>query len=316
MLSKINGSPIQLQPLNEQAADKNARHKGLHQVKKAVDKDGNIFVVKSYDFSYSRFRPIKPEEKEELIAKEIVASHILADDFKIPAVTYSQGLIEHANGKTEKTIVSKFVPGLSTLWETPVKKIQNPDEAVKQCIVRGWMGDKDIIVNNSNIWITREGKAIAGDFGNAFRKKIAVNFGKRKGKFEIPKANLKVMRAFATCANVNPISEKIKNLSDDQIKVMVHKAGSQHVQGWNQNLEDKLTGILIYNRDQLRKRNPFEDFFTGSHLFLHPSSIKFLSLLEKGIQPFGKAMEKVVSKMIKSGSRHAAPLPSNFSKTT
>lgn len=299
MNSKVSCSPIQLYPLNQPAAEKNARHRGLHQVKKAADNEGNIYVVKSYDFSYSHFRPLTAKERKENIAREIVASHILADEFKLPAVTYEQGRIAGKSGEPREMVVSKFVPGLSTLWETPVEKIKNPDEAVAQCIVRGWMGDKDIIVNNSNIWITKEGKALAGDFGNAFRKKIAVNFGKKKGTFEIPKANLEVMRAFATFSNILPVTEKIKNLSDEDIQKMVHKAGIQHVHGWNLKLENKLTDILIYNRNRLRKRDPFMDFIKGNHLFLHPLSIKILSGLELGMQPVGKAVEKVISRTMR-----------------
>jgi hypothetical protein len=86
----------------------------------------------------------------------------------------------------------------------------------------------------------------------------------------VPNANEKVMTELSNPENVEPVVEKIKNLSDEEIHGMVNRAGSQNIHDWNEEKEKDFTEILVKNRDELRENNPFDDYYNGFKPHLKP----------------------------------------------
>lgn len=249
---------IRVFPTKKSAA-RDGNWSGINKPIIGKDENGNKVVFKHNKLGIFQ-RVCPPNEMRMRDVKEVVASHIMADEFNLPTVTYQEGHIIDENGKRHDGIVCNFIEGLRTLEDTPVSEIKNPDQAVQQSIVKGWMGDWDIIKNDSNVWILPDGRAVSADFGFSIADGIT--------DFKIPNANEKVMRAFSKPENVDPIVNKIKNLSDKEIRAMVHRAGSRNIHDWNDKIEKQFTDILIRNRDRLKKNNPFDNYYKGFHPFL------------------------------------------------
>jgi hypothetical protein len=260
---------LRVYPLNQKAANSNARWSGANGAEKAKGEDGNLYVVKSPRYGRNHHL-LTSSEVNETIAKEVVASHILADEFKLPGIPYQEGISQREDSPPEKAVICPYVPDLSTLWETSAKKIKNPDEAVAQSVVRGWLGDPDTIINNSNIFIKKDGTVLSGDYGLAFQRGIRYKIAPHLPGKGAPKASLAIMNEYASPSNVEPVSEKIKHLSDEEIRGMVHKYGTEYTSFWDSKLEDQFTQILIQNRDELAAKNVFENFYKGFHPFITP----------------------------------------------
>jgi len=221
-----------------------------------TDETGQKVVFKHNTLGiFARVYP--KSEMRERDVKEIVASHIMADEFNLPGVVYREGYVVDDKGQQHDGVVCDFVDGLRTLEKATAKDIKNPDEAVHQSIVKGWMGDWDIIKNDSNVWLQPDGTSVGADYGFALFDGIT--------DFGVPNANEKVMTALSKPENVDPIVNKIKNLSDDDIKGMVHRCGSKNVKDWNPKQENEFSDILIRNRDRLKKKNPFDNYYSGFH---------------------------------------------------
>lgn len=245
-------------PSKKSAANAN-QWSGINKPIIGTDEKGNKVVLKHNTLGiFARVYP--KSEMRERDVKEIVASHIMADEFNLPTVTYREGYVIDDNGQRKDGIVCDFCEGLRTLENTSTKEIKNPDQAVEQSIVKGWMGDWDIIKNDSNVWILPDGKAVAADFGFALFDGIT--------DFKVPNANEKVMTDLSKPANVDPIVNKIKNLSNEDIKGMVHRVGTKNIRDWNDKREKEMTDVLIRNRDRLKKDNPFDNYYNGHHPFL------------------------------------------------
>ncbi len=260
---------LRVHPLHEPAAGPGAYLKGRNGAEKALGEDQKLYVFKSPQYGRNR-HPLTSLEVEKAIAREVVASHIMVDEFKLSGIPYQEGLVQSQEGHLEKAVICPYVPDLATLCEIPVEKIKNPQEAVSQCIVKGWLGEWGTILNNSNVFVKKDGTVLAGDFGEAFKKGIRfrpVSFPRFKG---FPKANFTVMNQYANPSNVSPMAEKIRNLSDGEIRGMVHKYGTEYTSFWNRELEDQFTQVLRDNRDELRKENVFEGFYKGFHPFIKP----------------------------------------------
>ncbi|MCD4785342.1 MAG: hypothetical protein K8T10_16105 [Candidatus Eremiobacteraeota bacterium] len=242
-------------PTKKSAASEN-QWSGINKPIIGTDENGTKVVFKHNSLGiFARIYPKSEMRKRDV--KEVVASHIMKDEFDLPTVTYSEGYVVDDKGQKQRGIVCDFIEGIRTLETAKPDEIKNPDQAVEQSIVKGWMGDWDIIKNDSNVWLLPDNTAVGADFGFAIDDGIT--------DFGVPNANEKVMKALSKSDNVDPIVNKIKDLSDDEIKGMVHRAGSKNVDGWKPELEKEFTDILIRNRDKLKKKNPFDNYYTGFH---------------------------------------------------
>ena len=269
LCDKVNISFDKAEPEYVNLSDKSPVSEGwagVNKPKMGVNERGEKVVFKK-NTQGPLERILTGEEMREYEINEIVASHIIRDEFSLPAVEYREAYTVK-DGKRDEGIVSDFVSGLKVAGtlaggdeEGLVKKISNPDEAVAQCIIMGWMGDWDKIKNNSNIFIDPNNKALAADFGFSFSPGITF--------FGIPKANELIMNNLAKPENVKPVVEKIKSFSNKDIRGMVHRAGTKYVKDWSEEQEKRITGVLIKNRDDLKKDNPFDNYFEGFHPFLH-----------------------------------------------
>ena len=242
-------------PSKKKAANAN-QWSGINKPIIGHDENGKKVVFKHNTLGiFSRVYP--KSEMRERDVKEIVSSHIMAEEFDLPTVTYREGYVVDDKGQQRDGIVCDFCEGLRTLENTDVKEIKNPDQTVQQSIIKGWMGDWDIIKNDSNVWILPDGTSVAADFGFALFDGIT--------DFGVPNANEKVMQQLSNPENVDPVVNKIKNLSDEDIKGMVHRAGSKNVKDWTPKWEKEFTDVLIRNRDRLKKKNPFDNYYNGFH---------------------------------------------------
>lgn len=243
----------------KKSAAKEGNWSGINKPVLGADEKGNKVVLKHNNLGiFARVCP--PSEMRLRDVKEVVASHIMKDEFNLPTVTYQEGYYMDEKGKEHEGIVCNFVDGLRTLEDTDTSAIKNPKQAVEQSIVKGWMGDWDIIYNDSNVWIQPDGTALAADFGFSIADGIT--------DFGVPNANAKVMKNLSKPEFVDPIVKKIKNLSDEDIQGMVHRAGSKNIHDWNPKWEKDFTDTLIRNRDKLKKKNPFNNYYKGFHPFL------------------------------------------------
>lgn len=232
---------------------------GINKPILGTDEKGNKVVFKHNSLGiFARIYPKAEMRKRDI--KEIVASRIMQDEFGLPTVTYREGYVVDDKGQKQRGIVCDFVEGLRTLETAKTDEIKNPDQAVEQSIVKGWMGDWDIIKNDSNVWLLPDNTAVGADFGFSIDDGIT--------DFGVPNASEKVMKALSKPENVDPIVNKIKNLSDDEIGEMVQRAGSNNVDGWKPELKKEFSDILIRNRDKLKKKNPFDNYYSGFHPFL------------------------------------------------
>jgi hypothetical protein len=215
--------------------------------------------------------------------KAIVASRIMSQ-FGVPTVLYYPARLEMPDGTTKDGIVSEYVE-CKNLYEQPylLEKISNPDEAVRGSIVGAWLGDSDRILNEGNLWVKPDGKVIFGDFGYAFKRRVTA--------LGLPKTNLKIMRRFATKENVEKVVQEIVCLSDQEIERMVQETG-KGILGWNQNLAREISGILIQNRDEIQKKNPFAVFYQDPekqvHIEIEP---KVMHLLRSRVKALASLVE-------------------------
>lgn len=246
--------------LQEKAASCGSWWGGVNKPQKAEGEDGKLYAAKNNGPGLGfRILPEKQDASRKRDVKEIVASHILTDYFGLPGVPYREGAPDDGGNVRN---ISEFLPGITPLIQSSISSVKNPDQAVAETIVRGWMGDWDNVFNSSNFWVKPDGTAVSGDFGNSILHGIT--------SFGMPRANMKIMSAFAKPSNVYPITDKIKNLSDDEIRGMVSDIGKKWVHDWDFKIEGEISNTLIENRDQLRKNNPFDHYFSGTHPFCKP----------------------------------------------
>lgn len=189
---------------------------------------------------------------EDEMAKEVVASKILKS-FCPSGLVYQAsecsrlGMVGVA---TEFFEMSSLARDLQA-----VKGISNPREAIEGGVVDAWMGNYDRIENDGNVWIERQQqKVVYGDYGCAFHPGVRV--------LGIPKVNARLFQALATPERVEPVLDKIRALSDQQIAGMVRLAG-QDCPFLRPEVEDGIVAVLIKNRDELRAQNPFAEFYGG-----------------------------------------------------
>lgn len=240
---------------------------GVNKPMRATTEDGQDVVFKHNDVSgYGAFgRLIPPSVKRMLDVKEIVLSHISHDDFKLPGATYREAYVLDAQGHRQEGIISDWMPGIETLHDAPVTDIKDGDLAVREAVVKGFLGDADTTKPlSSNVWIVKPtGQPIVGDFGNAGQRGVSV--------LGVPRANQQVMWKFANDHNVEPAVEEIRNLSDEQIKAMVDRAGSKYVHDWSPRYSRKISTVLIHNRNQLERHDVFARYYQGWHPLLAPT---------------------------------------------
>lgn len=186
---------------------------------------------------------------------EVMGNAIL-EKFGLPAMPTREALLDDGMGGQKLGIASPLLDGLKTLEQVDVSAIKQPDVAVQQCVLKGWMGDADSTNNNSNVWILADGTPLAAsDFGYAFREGVTNTFG-------VPRANISVMKAYADADNVEPLLNKIRNLSDREITTMVDEIGESRIGDWNADISKEYSDILLHNRDRLRQSNPFQELYS------------------------------------------------------
>lgn len=187
--------------------------------------------------------------------KAVVASRIMKK-LGAPTVLYYPARMQVGSEPPKEGIISEYID-CQNLYEDPslLEKITNPDDAVRASIVSAWLGNSDAILNEGNVWVRPDGKAVFGDYGYAFRHRVTA--------LGLPKTNLKLMERYATKENVEPIVHQIASLTYDQIHVMVEEAGKS-TWGWNKAIAREITDKLVNNRNELRQHNPFACFYEGN----------------------------------------------------
>ncbi len=176
-------------------------------------------------------------------AREVVASRIIADFFHLPTVIYHEAYHIDKDGRRYDGIICSYIPGLSTLKEFPPARIQNPREAVQLYILRCWLGDWDQQINDSNFWVDKKGSLVGGDYGFALCHGVEL--------FWKTPANQVIQQTFFRESYILPLTTKIMNLDDSEIRDMVRQCGEE-LYYWNETWEDEFTHTLICNREKLK----------------------------------------------------------------
>ena len=232
---------------------------GINKPVKVVSESGDSFVAKSN--TYGKFISLHPDHDTRLTnVKEVVASHIVADELGLPTLTFQEGYLI-ADGQRTERILSPLCTNFKPLSETTLDSIKDGDAAVALSITLGWLGDHDTTFNDSNVWVRDDGQLMGADYGFSCRPGIEVA--------GVPFANRKVMNEFATRENVSAATERITALTDEEIHRMVERQGSRWIHDWNPAMEQPMAEALIANRDQLREENPYLGYVEGIHPLLH-----------------------------------------------
>jgi hypothetical protein len=248
-------TPLDVYPVPNDSLKKGDGWAGINKPVKVAAADGTMYVAKSNTLGlFAALHPDQNARKENV--HEIVASHIMADEFKLPSLTFQEGFLNVGGQRVEK-ILSPLCTDIRTLEDAKVTDIKDGDTAVALTIVQGWMGDWDSTFNDSNVWVKNDGQPMGSDYGYALNPGV-----KAAG---IPFANRKIMQAFATQENVTAITDKITSLSDKQINEMVDRVGKKWIHDWSADQHKQISGALIANRDAIKKHNPYLAYVDGFH---------------------------------------------------
>ncbi|MBS2036861.1 hypothetical protein JST97_17855 [bacterium] len=221
-------------------------------------KDPNsAYVAKNNtDGAFISLHPHHDTRKDNIT--EIVMSHIVADEFKMPSLTFREGNLVTPDGRKSQVVLSPLRTDFKTLEHVAVEEIKDGDQAVALTVLQGGLlGDWDSTFNDSNLWVRNDGVAMGADYGYAGKPGISC--------LGVPFANIKIMKAFANRENVTSISDRIKNLSDEEIQAMVERQGSKWIRDWNPQISKELSDNLISNRNRMRQHNPFLKYVEGFH---------------------------------------------------
>lgn len=233
---------------------------GINKPIKVQDpKTGEVYVGKNNtDGAFISLHPHHDTRKDNVT--EVVMSHIVADEFHLPSLTFREGVLVTPDGQKNDLILSPLRTDFKTLENVDVAAVKDGDQAVALTVLQGGLlGDWDSTFNDSNLWVRNDGRAMGADYGYAGKPGISC--------VGVPFANVKIMKAFATPENVAAITDQIKGLSDEQIQGMVNRQGSKWIHDWNPEISKELSDNLISNRDRLREENPFLKYVDGK---FHP----------------------------------------------
>ncbi len=231
-----NGMPLRVSSEGFNAPYHCTRRDGTDGVFKPIPKDDKRWSVQSWLYE---------------MAKEVVASRILRAFSRESGVIYRTA----SNQQLGLLGVSTRLLDITTLHAHPerLRSISNPDQAIAAGVVDCWMGNYDRIEKNSNVWISNKTNSVVyGDYGCAFYPGVKV--------LGLPKVNADLFQAYATRDRVEPTLTKIRGLSDASIGALVDECA----RGCNflrSEVRDEMVKILIQNRDELRKENPFAGYY-------------------------------------------------------
>ncbi len=241
--------PVKLHVKTEGKSEK-VFDSGVNEPLLCKTEDGKTMVFKP--FSMCSVSNPEKMKKEDMIF-EICASHIMKE-VRVPTLIYREGICV-INGKKRRGTVSHLKKIRNLAQDKNIlRKMKNHDEAVRGMIFDAWIGNFDRIFTNSNIWVSEEGKFIFGDYGCAFRKGLTV--------FGLPKANLVFMNLYGKKEVIEGAIKEIVHFEDDYITGLVDKS-LKHTTLATEEIREHITSVLISNRDELKKDNPFKHFYEG-----------------------------------------------------
>lgn len=232
---------------------------GINHPTRVRDAEGRLFVAKSNTGgAYVALTPQHDTHKANV--REIVASHIMADELGLPTLTFQEGYVTDQGQRLER-VLSPLQSDFHTLERADLSTVRCPDQAVELTVTDGFLGNWDATFNHSNVWLRSDGVVMGSDYGCSLAPGIEAR--------GIPYANLKIMKQFATRENVLAVTDRLASWSDEKIHGMVERQGSKWITSWTPELEQELSGALIENRDALRRCNPFLKHVEGFQPQLH-----------------------------------------------
>ena len=267
----ISVTPVRVRVQGKAAAD--GEWPGINHPLRGCTDTGEKVVFKHNALSSLGSLSARVDERQARLSDEheIMGTHLMTELFGLPCAVAREAEAVASDGTLCRGIVTPFIDGLKTLDKVSTSAVTNPDEAVGACVVKGWMGDWDSVVNDSNVWLRADGTAMACDYGFAFQEGISTR--------GLPKANLRIMRAFASAENVEPVVAGIRALTDDEIRGTVDRIGRENIDGWTASQGSLFADPLIHNRDRLRRDNVFADYYRGVHATVHPPLRQLLAPL-------------------------------------
>jgi hypothetical protein len=125
-------------PLKKSVA-KEGNWSGINKPVLGTNEDGNKVVFKHNTLGIFQ-RACPPDEMRNRDVKEVVASHIMADEFNLPSVTYDEGYLVKEDGQEYQGIVCGFIEGLNTLEDASLEDIKNLMKLLLKVLSRdGWV---------------------------------------------------------------------------------------------------------------------------------------------------------------------------------
>lgn len=252
--------PVRVTPTPDEGAS--AYQAGSHDLVRGLDEENQPVVWKHNEWASPRLAAMFPQDGRRQDVREIVASHIVADYFGLPGITYQEGYYVDDRGRHDG-VVSRDVGPIQTLQkpgeELPgkatVSDIRDPQTAVQISVVRAWLGDGDITLNDGNFWLRSDGSSISADYGQALQDGIK-NMG-------LPYGNHQVMRTHASRETVEPVLDRIRNLSNQEIRDLVDTIGQTYIHDWTPAHTDRYAGILERNRNRMSRGTPYRKYYAS-----------------------------------------------------
>jgi hypothetical protein len=239
--------------LDSQGRPKPAAAEGISVPLLTREPDGSLGVFKPV-----RLPPDHPMYKYERLklVREVVASYIM-ETMGVPTVRYRMARAVF-DGVEMIGVVSPFI-AMNSLEDKPAlaDKIVNADDFTRGSVVDAWLGNTDRILNQGNIWLREDASgthAVFGDYDQALRLGLDV--------FGVTKVPLPFFHRYARPSVVKEAVAAITTLDDAQIQTLVDEALAAEA-GFGVFSRDYLAGVLIYNRDLLKRGDAFDAALSG-----------------------------------------------------
>ena len=237
-------------------APQRVSNEGLGQPWIMLDKKGDRYVFKRL-----KVDPDHPDFQAERmkLAIEAVSSYIM-EKMGVPTVRYRVARVS-VDGKIYTGVLSPYVPGLLMAKSHPelADRLSNPDDFIRGSIVDAWEGNSDRVTNEGNVWLVQEGGkevVLFGDYDRNLQLNVRV--------LGVPKVPVHLFARYAKPEIMAKAITEITALSDGKIRDMVGEALAEGGFDSASSLRDYFSGVLIANRDGLKREGVFDSVLPGN----------------------------------------------------
>ena len=182
----------------------------------------------------------------------ILASRILSDVFALHCVVYRDSFLVFPDGHRLRGVACDYLEESRWLQLVPWQDIMNQEEGIWQIVALTWLGDIDRLNNPGGDFVTQGGMYITLDFDFCFGDGVSV--------FGLPIANRSALKYFMQSGSVESTIARILRFTDVDIANMVERLGRDWVGDWSEDYQSSFVGVLIRNRERLRRSKALQKF--------------------------------------------------------